>query len=374
MKNLLFYGTTDYGLNLNNSDELKFKELSKNFNAFVITYGNTNVEKKHKDVLIKYLKKPTNLLFQYLKFYFLNYKILYKFIKDKNIDIVSAKDPISALLPILIKKLSNKEIKIVIEHHGDFLNLLLNQRRFYFKNIIKLSTKFISNFTYRNCDIIRGVEIEYTSSLSNKYNKKFICFPAWVDYSIYKDLNIQRKNFLYVGNIIPRKGVMFLIENYGTFSKQYDINEELIIAGSYPNQEYYDKCKDFIVKNKIQNVKFIGEKNPNEISNLMNSSKLLLMASSYEGLPRVLIESGLCGLPSIATNIQGIRKPFGEDGGTLLYELNNSDEFINNIKNFVNNKELQKTMSLKSFELSKQLAGEGKFLSNWNELEKMIYE
>ena len=374
MKNLLFYGTTDYGLNLNNSDELKFKELSKNFNAFVITYGNTNVEKKHKDVLIKYLKKPTNLLFQYLKFYFLNYKILSKFIKDKNIDIVSAKDPISALLPILIKKLSNKEIKIVIEHHGDFLNLLLNQRRFYFKNIIKLSTKLISNFTYRNCDIIRGVEIEYTSSISNKYNKKFICFPAWVDYSIYKDLNIQRKNFLYVGNIIPRKGVMFLIENYGTFSKQYDINEELIIAGSYPNQEYYDKCKDFIVKNKIQNVKFIGEKNPNEISNLMNSSKLLLMASSYEGLPRVLIESGLCGLPSIATNIQGIRKPFGEDGGTLLYELNNSDEFINNIKNFVNNKELQKTLSLKSFELSKQLAGEGKFLSNWNELEKMIYE
>lgn len=374
MKNLLFYGTTDYGLNLNNSDELKFKELSKNFNAFVITYGNTNVEKKHKDVLIKYLKKPTNLLFQYLKFYFLNYKILSKFIKDKNIDIVSAKDPISALLPILIKKLSNKEIKIVIEHHGDFLNLLLNQRRFYFKNIIKLSTKLISNFTYRNCDIIRGVEIEYTSSLSNKYNKKFICFPAWVDYSIYKDLNIQRKNFLYVGNIIPRKGVMFLIENYGTFSKKYDINEDLIIAGSYPNQEYYDKCKDFIAKNKIENIKFIGEKNPNEISNLMNSSKLLLMASSYEGLPRVLIESGLCGLPSIATNIQGIRKPFGEDGGTLLYELNNSDEFINNIKNFVNNKKLQKTMSLKSFELSKQLAGEGKFLSNWNELEKMIYE
>ena len=374
MKNLLFYGTTDYGLNLNNSDELKFKELSKNFNAFVITYGNTNVEKKHKDVLIKYLKKPTNLLFQYLKFYFLNYKILSKFIKDKNIDIVSAKDPISALLPILIKKFSNKEIKIVIEHHGDFLNLLLNQRRFYFKNIIKLSTKFISNFTYRNCDIIRGVEIEYTSSLSNKYNKKFICFPAWVDYSIYKDLNIQRKNFLYVGNIIPRKGVMFLIENYGTFSKKYDINEDLIIAGSYPNQEYYDKCKDFIAKNKIENIKFIGEKNPNEISNLMNSSKLLLMASSYEGLPRVLIESGLCGLPSIATNIQGIRKPFGEDGGTLLYELNNSDEFINNIKNFVNNKKLQKTMSLKSFELSKQLAGEGKFLSNWNELEKMIYE
>ena len=374
MKNLLFYGTTDYGLNLNNSDKLKFKELGKNFNVFVITYGNTNVEKKHKDVLIKYLKKPSNLLLQYIKFYFLNYKILSKFIRNKNIDIVSAKDPISALLPILIKKFLIKDLKIVIEHHGDFLNLLLNQRRFYFKNIIKIFTRLISNYTYRNCDIIRGVEIEYTSSLSNKFKKKFICFPAWVDYSIYKDLDVQRRNFLYVGNVIPRKGVLFLIENYGAFSKKHDIKEDLIIAGSCPNQEYYDNCKDYIVKNKIENIKFIGEKNPNDISDLMNSSRLLLMASSHEGLPRVLIESGLCGLPSLATNIQGIRKPFSEDGGTLLYELNNSDEFINNLNIFINNKELQKTMSVKSFELSRYLAGEGKFLNNWNELEKMIYE
>ena len=33
------------------------------------------------------------------------------------------------------------------------------------------------------------------------------------------------------------------------------------------------------------------------------------MASSFEGLPRVLIESGLCGLPSLAADIQGISTP-----------------------------------------------------------------
>ena len=39
MKNLLFYGTTDYGPILNSSDNLKFKELSNNFKTYVITYG-----------------------------------------------------------------------------------------------------------------------------------------------------------------------------------------------------------------------------------------------------------------------------------------------------------------------------------------------
>ena len=39
MKNLLFYGTTKYGDKLSNSDNLKFKEISKNFNVFVGQVG-----------------------------------------------------------------------------------------------------------------------------------------------------------------------------------------------------------------------------------------------------------------------------------------------------------------------------------------------
>ena len=35
MKSLLFYGTTDYGYELNRSDKDKFLELSENFHSFV---------------------------------------------------------------------------------------------------------------------------------------------------------------------------------------------------------------------------------------------------------------------------------------------------------------------------------------------------
>ena len=45
MNNLLFFGTTNYGINLSESDKLKFKELSTKFNIFVITYGEKRIYK-----------------------------------------------------------------------------------------------------------------------------------------------------------------------------------------------------------------------------------------------------------------------------------------------------------------------------------------
>ena len=45
---------------------------------------------------------------QYLKFYIFNLRKLIKFIKTNNIEIISAKDPVSAFLPIIIKNTYTK--------------------------------------------------------------------------------------------------------------------------------------------------------------------------------------------------------------------------------------------------------------------------
>ena len=64
MKNLLLFGTTNYGPTLNSSDKLKFQELSKNFKTYVITFGNENKYIDHNIVGIKYMKKPKILFFE----------------------------------------------------------------------------------------------------------------------------------------------------------------------------------------------------------------------------------------------------------------------------------------------------------------------
>ena len=374
MKNLLFYGTTNYGFELNESDKEKFLELSGSFHCFVMTYGEDNRLIEHNSVTIKYIKKPRGLINQYFKFYIFNLRKLIKFIKNNNIKIISAKDPVSAFLPILIKKYFIKDLQTIIEHHGEFSELLLNQRKFYLKGLIRKLLLILSNFTYKNCDLIRGVEKESTSKIAKKYNKKNIVFPAWVNNKIYLKKNLERKNFLFVGNVIPRKGVLFIIKQFDRFVNENKLDEKLIIAGDTPNKSYLNECENFIKVNNIKNVIFTGKKNPQEISDLMNSSKLLLMASSFEGLPRVLIESGLCGLPSLASDIQGISTPFGKYGGTLLYKYNDAEDFIFNIDKFYKDQEFQLELSDKSSELCNNLSGENKFKKNWEIIEKMLYE
>jgi len=374
MNNLLFFGTTNYGINLSESDKLKFKELSTKFNISVITYGEKEEFIKHDDVAIKYFKKPKKLLFQYIYFYLFNYKFVKNFCKDNKVGIISCKDPIAAFIPVLIKKFSKYEIKLIIEQHGDYLNLLLNQRKFRSNLLIKILSKIISNFTYKNCDLIRGVEHTYTNSVAKKYNKKFITFPAWVDYSIFTTRDFERKNLLFVGNIIPRKGVLFLIRQFHEFCKNSNYKEKLLIVGDEQNPSYAMECKKYISDNDIKNVEFLGRKDSFELAKLYSSSKLLLMASNFEGLPRVLIESGLCGIPSLATDIQGINEPFGSKGGTLLYELNNHNEFKNKLKMFLQEDNIQKDLGKKALNLSVKLAGKNSFVENWEEAISILYE
>ena len=65
--NLLFLGTTDYGFELSESDQNKFKELNTKFNIYVFTFGKRVNEIDFGIVKIKYLKLPKSLLYKYIK-------------------------------------------------------------------------------------------------------------------------------------------------------------------------------------------------------------------------------------------------------------------------------------------------------------------
>jgi glycosyltransferase involved in cell wall biosynthesis len=376
MKNLLFYGTTPYSIKLSSSDFNKFSELSKTFNTFVYSTNKNPQYIDHKVVKIFYIKKFNSYLINYLYFYFINIFSFYKFIKKENIDIVSAKDPIAALIPTLLLKFKLANFKLVIEHHGDFLNLLINQRKLYLKKFTVFISKIISNFTYKNCDLIRGVHEEQTLVLQKKFNKITSVFPAWVDYTTFypKNSKTESNKVLFVGNIIPRKGLLFLIKSFHIFQKTSNVLYKFMIIGDTPNIKYFEECQNLISENNIKNVKFYGSMNPDKIAEKMNESDLLVMASNFEGLPRVLIESGLCKLPSLATNIKGITNPFNSEGGTIVYESNNTDEFIKNLEIFFNNKQLQTSLAVKANQLSNSLSGSGVFGNNWKEIGNMLDE
>lgn len=365
--NILFFGTTDYGFELSKSDENKFKELNTKLNIFVFTYGIENKEIDFGIVKIKYLKKPKSLIFKYIKFYFLSILQLNKFISENNISVVSSKEPISALSPVLIKLFLNKNIKIIIENHGDFREQLLQQRDSFFISKSLFLTEFIIKFVFKHLDMLRGVN-KQNSDYFKKYNKNISIynFPAWIDSSIFTYTeNGKRNDILFVGNIIRRKGIHFLIESISPFLKK-NKNITFRIVGNKEDKKYFLELKDLIKNHNLNDrIIFLEAATQIEIAKLMNNSKVLVMGSTSEGLPRVLIEAGFCGLPAVATKIDGIYDPFSTIGGTLVFDLNEKDEFIEHLEKVYFNKNIWNDKSKLSFNLSNSISGNGKFVNNW---------
>ena len=185
-------------------------------------------------------------------------------IRDSNITIVSAKEPISALNPVLLKTLFKKKIKIIIENHGNFKSQLLEQRdKTYIARFIFL-TEFIVKFVFKHVDILRGVN-DQNSNYFKKYNSnlKIYNFPAWIDSSIFSSENSEiRTDLLFVGNIIKRKGVYFLINSLSTFLLENE-NIKLRIIGKKEDSKYYAKIDAIVKKMKLQkSVIFLGEIEP----------------------------------------------------------------------------------------------------------------
>lgn len=375
-KNLLLLGTTSYGEELSISDQNKFNELNSEFNVFVFTLGTSSKTKKFSNVTIEYTKKPKFIYFQYLKFYFLNYFKLKKFIHKNDINIVSSRDPITALLPVLIRKFSSLDYKIILENHGDFKAQLLQQRNNFILKKLSFLIDILTKFILKNIDILRGVNIQNTNKfLIDNISVKFYNFPAWVDNIIFNNKKFQKRtNLLFVGNVVERKGVYFLIKSL----KQFLLDNKDIhfyIVGAHPDKNYFHKCVQYIEENNLsKSVSFFPKKSSEEISKLMNEAKILLMASTSEGLPRVLIESGLCGLPALASKIDGIEQPFSTEGGTTIYNLLNNDEFEKLINKLYFDEKFWNKQSIESEKLSLRLSGHRNFANNWKKLVELIDE
>ena len=81
-----------------------------------------------------------------------------------------------------------------------------------------------------------------------------------------------------------------------------------------------------------------------DINILMGNSKIIVLPSYREGLPKVLLEAAACGRPVITTDVPGCRAAI-EDGKTgLLVPPRDSSSLADKIEYLLGNKELLKKM------------------------------
>lgn len=110
---------------------------------------------------------------------------------------------------------------------------------------------------------------------------------------------------LFVGSLIPRKGVRYLIEALSRITGS-ESGFSLTIIGEGAEEKCLKKQVDELGLNDV--VTFIGAVPPDQISDWMVQSDCLVLPSLWEGTPNVVLEAMACGLPIVASDLPGIRE------------------------------------------------------------------
>ncbi len=110
-----------------------------------------------------------------------------------------------------------------------------------------------------------------------------------------------RPTILFVGQLIPQKGVDVLLQ---AFAKA-DLDVDLSLAYQNPALEavYRDQAAALGIADRVR---FLGMQSSAELADRYRAASVLVSASFAEALPSVIIEAMMCGTPVIATDVGGV--------------------------------------------------------------------
>jgi len=113
----------------------------------------------------------------------------------------------------------------------------------------------------------------------------------------------QTDRFLFVGRLEKQKGLPFLLRAVADLVASGN-PVYLTIAGE---GSLRPKIENIICRLGIQaNVRLLGRQSHHQLQDIYRSHRFLILPSLHEGTPKAIVEAGLCGIPTIGTNVGGI--------------------------------------------------------------------
>ena len=107
----------------------------------------------------------------------------------------------------------------------------------------------------------------------------------------------------YVGKLVPRKGVDDLVEAMGILAARTSGAPRLVMAGIGPLREPLERrAAELGVADRIT---WLGKVPHGDVGWVMSTGDVFVLPSLSEGLPTVVCEAMACGLPVVATAVDG---------------------------------------------------------------------
>jgi glycosyltransferase involved in cell wall biosynthesis len=262
------------------------------------------------------------------------------------IDIIYLQDGLLSSLGLLLKKISGK--KVVTTIHG--LDVTYNNK-FYQILIPKCVSKLdkaicISQATKQEC-INRGIPEEKIIVIPNGISDGFYLNE---DKEVLKsalekmaDLKIKdKKVLLSVGRLVERKGIHWFVENVIPKLLKQRNDFVYLIAG---DGIFKEKIEEVIHKNNLEDyVIILGRVGDEVLKSLYNSSEVFVMPNIHvegdmEGFGIVALEAASCGLPVVASKLEGVKDAVKDGKNGFLVEAYNIKGFVKAVNGLLENEE-----------------------------------
>ncbi|MDO5394919.1 MAG: glycosyltransferase family 4 protein [Bacteroidales bacterium] len=174
------------------------------------------------------------------------------------------------------------------------------------------SRKFLNKLTYRQ--LYNPVNPAYFTTASASRSKEGF-------------------KLLFVGRIVPRKGLKALLVGMGQSGLKDRI--ELNIVGGYEDPAYENEIKGAVAAYGLENnVIFHGWRTSQEIIEMYKDIDALVLPSYQETLPCVIAEAMALGKPVIATKVGGIPEMVDDGETGFLYDADNTTELVEVLQRF----------------------------------------
>ena len=172
--------------------------------------------------------------------------------------------------------------------------------------------------------------------------------PVIGSVALKRNLGLGNKQIvLFVGRIIPRKGLTYLIEAAKPIVKE-NANAAFVIVGNGPLRKKL--TSDLERFNLSKNFIFLGDVAETVLPALYNCADVFAFPSIQEGQGIALLEAQASGKPVVAFRVGGVNEAVSDGNSGLLVERGSSDRLAEAILKLLSNPSLRQKMGEKGRE------------------------
>ena len=229
----------------------------------------------------------------------------------------------------------------VLHKHESALECILHhqpKRNILFDTLLYLKQSHHKSIIKKHIDYFLTPSENLTQFISKHFQKegKTLANPILIEQNQIS--NSEGNYILFVGRLVPEKGVLTLIKAFQNITKQFPEEQLWIVGEGYQLEE----LQNFTENNKLQNVSFLGNKSREELQEIYANSKFSVVPSEYlEAYGNVILESFAFGKTVITSDLVGIKEEIEQNNVGLTYSFKNQEALEEKMLELLSNPSLK---------------------------------